>query len=239
MARARGAEILYPKFTERYDHEGKHLHFKDGTSIAADVVIISIGETPELDYLPEDMDLERGFVRVDSAGQTTDPKVFAIGDVTQPGLITNAIGRGTHGGPLRPLPAHEDRVRGGHEARSSPTSGSSYQWYERSRRRTCQPDRAPGRAASACPARAAATATCARPRATGGRSNGRNTPAGPTSTWWTTEQVHRVRVLRRGVPLRHLDALRRLTAFPPGIQARPTRPAESGPRAFRAHPSGW
>jgi ferredoxin len=94
MAAARGTELLYPKFTDRYDWEGKTIHFKDGSSLAADVVLISIGETPELAYLPPEIDLERGFVRTDEVGRTTDPRVFAIGDVARPGLITNAIGAG-------------------------------------------------------------------------------------------------------------------------------------------------
>jgi ferredoxin len=94
MAAARGTELLYPKFTDRYDWEGKTIHFKDGSSLAADVVLISIGETPELAYLPPEIDLERGFVRIDEVGRTTDPRVFAIGDVARPGLITNAIGAG-------------------------------------------------------------------------------------------------------------------------------------------------
>jgi ferredoxin len=94
MAKAKGTEILYPKFTESYDWEKKTIRFKDGTALPADVVLISIGETPELGYLPPEVDLDRGFVRVDEIGRTSDPRVFAIGDVARPGLITNAIGAG-------------------------------------------------------------------------------------------------------------------------------------------------
>ncbi len=132
LAKARGAELLYPKFTERYDHAGKTIHFKDGTSLPADQVIISIGETPELDYLPEGMDLFKGYLRVDDKGQTTDPKVFGVGDVTMPGLITNAIG---HGLKIARY-AHSLLTKTEYEEDSReiiPFDRLSYQWYERSR----------------------------------------------------------------------------------------------------------
>ena len=38
--------------------------------------------------------MERGFVVVDEHYQTTDAKVFAIGDIVKPGLLTDAIGAG-------------------------------------------------------------------------------------------------------------------------------------------------
>ena len=37
---------------------------------------------------------KNGWVRVDEHGRTTDSKVYAIGDATRPGLVTNAIGQG-------------------------------------------------------------------------------------------------------------------------------------------------
>ena len=40
------------------------------------------------------LELNNGFVKIDKAGQTSDPKVFAIGDAVGIGLITNAIGDG-------------------------------------------------------------------------------------------------------------------------------------------------
>lgn len=93
-ATAKGTQILYPKFTERYDHAGKKLHFKDGTSIDADVVVMSVGDVPVLDLLPPDVHTERGWIGVNSINQTSDVKVFAIGDVTGLGLVTHAIGQG-------------------------------------------------------------------------------------------------------------------------------------------------
>ncbi len=94
MAEARGTTIAWPKITESFDAKKKKIHFKDGSSLDADAVIISIGESPELDFLPAGMDIERGYLVVSDQGQTSDVKVFAVGDATRPGLITNAIGQG-------------------------------------------------------------------------------------------------------------------------------------------------
>lgn len=93
-AEARGTQILYPKITERYDAANRTIYFKDGTSLEADTVIISIGEVPALDFLPREIHTERGYIVVNAMGQTSDVKVFAVGDVTRPGLITHAIGSG-------------------------------------------------------------------------------------------------------------------------------------------------
>jgi len=93
-AKSRGTRILYPKITERYDKAARTIYFKDGTSLEADTVIISIGEVPILDFLPREIHTERGYIVVNEMGQTSDVKVFAVGDATQPGLITHAIGAG-------------------------------------------------------------------------------------------------------------------------------------------------
>lgn len=93
-ATAKGTQILWPRFTERYDHSEKKLYFKDGSSLDADVVVISIGDTPVLDFLPQGVHTERGWLVVNDIFQTSDVKVFAIGDATQLGLVTHAIGQG-------------------------------------------------------------------------------------------------------------------------------------------------
>ncbi|MBZ0154704.1 MAG: FAD-dependent oxidoreductase [Alphaproteobacteria bacterium] len=93
-ATAKGTQILWPKFTERYDAAERKLHFKDGSSLDADMVIMSIGDVPELDFLPPAIHTERGWITVNEIGQTSDVKVFAIGDVTGLGLVTHAIGQG-------------------------------------------------------------------------------------------------------------------------------------------------
>ncbi|NOY53271.1 MAG: FAD-dependent oxidoreductase [Deltaproteobacteria bacterium] len=94
MARERGTKILYPKVTKKYSKRAKKITFDDGTSIHADEVIISIGEVPVLDFLPPEIHTERGYIVANKLGQSSDVKVFAVGDATQPGLITHAIGQG-------------------------------------------------------------------------------------------------------------------------------------------------
>lgn len=153
MARARGAQILYPKFTERYDPAGRTIHFKDGTSLVADLVIISIGETPELDYLPAEVDRVRGYLWVDDKGHTTDPKVFGVGDVTMPGLITNAIGHGLK--VARYAHSLLTKTEYAEDSRAIiPFERLSYQWYERSRTsdlsRTCSSEGAKCMSCGSC-----------------------------------------------------------------------------------------
>jgi len=94
MARERGTEIIWPKVTQKFDRKKKKLYFEDGTSIDADEVIISIGEVPVLDFLPAGVNTERGYMTVAGNGQSTDAKVFGVGDAVKPGLITDAIGQG-------------------------------------------------------------------------------------------------------------------------------------------------
>ncbi|MBN2331668.1 MAG: FAD-dependent oxidoreductase [Deltaproteobacteria bacterium] len=94
MAKALGTQILFPKFTDRYSKADNKLYFKDGSDLDADVVMISIGETPELEYLPEGVELFKGYVKADSLCRTTIDRLYAIGDVAKPGLITHALGNG-------------------------------------------------------------------------------------------------------------------------------------------------
>ena len=94
MAQALGTQIIYPKFTESYSKKEGKLYFKDGSHLDTDVVFISIGESPELDYLPETVELFRGYVQADEYGHTNEKNLYAIGDVNKPGLITHALGAG-------------------------------------------------------------------------------------------------------------------------------------------------
>jgi NADPH-dependent glutamate synthase beta subunit-like oxidoreductase/glutamate synthase domain-containing protein 3/NAD-dependent dihydropyrimidine dehydrogenase PreA subunit len=87
-----GAKFRWPVFTKAVTEEGVCLD--SGEVIPADTVLISIGDAPDLDFLPEAIAVERGFVKVNADYQTSHPKVFAIGDVVRPGLLTNAIGAG-------------------------------------------------------------------------------------------------------------------------------------------------
>lgn len=88
-----GGTIEWPVFTTRVDAQG--LHTKDGRLIPADTVIISIGERPDLSYIPREWLDERGMALVDDCGQLLKAKgIFAIGDTIKPGLLTQAIGQG-------------------------------------------------------------------------------------------------------------------------------------------------
>ncbi|MGB5746700.1 MAG: FAD-dependent oxidoreductase [Desulfobacterales bacterium] len=91
-AEAIGATFRWPVFSKEITSDSVIL--TDGEEIPADSVIISIGDVPDLDFLPETIVEEKGFVKVDESYQTNDPKVFAIGDVVRPGLLTDAIGSG-------------------------------------------------------------------------------------------------------------------------------------------------
>ena len=91
-AEAAGAKFRWPVFTSQITEAGVEL--KSGEVIPADTVIVSIGDAPDLDFLPEDVATERGYVVVNDDYQTSNAKIYAIGDVVRPGLLTNAIGAG-------------------------------------------------------------------------------------------------------------------------------------------------
>lgn len=88
-----GGKIEWPVYTEKVSEKG--LHTKDGRLLEADTIIISIGERPDLSYIPREWLSERGMAAVDDCGQLTKaPGIFAIGDTIEPGLLTHAIGHG-------------------------------------------------------------------------------------------------------------------------------------------------
>ncbi len=87
-----GAKFKWPCFTQEVTKKGVLL--KSGELLEADTVILSIGDTPDVEFLPEGIALDRGHVVVNENYQTTDPKVYAIGDTVRPGLLTHAIGHG-------------------------------------------------------------------------------------------------------------------------------------------------
>jgi len=91
-AEAVGAEFRWPCFTSAVTEKGVEL--STGEVIPADTVIVSIGDQPDLDFLPESVATERGFIVVNDWYQTTDPRIFAIGDAAKLGLLTDAIGTG-------------------------------------------------------------------------------------------------------------------------------------------------
>ncbi|MBS1111798.1 MAG: pyridine nucleotide-disulfide oxidoreductase, partial [Nitrospirae bacterium] len=95
IAKSLGTEIVWPKFTEKYSRKERKIYFNDGTSLEADFVVVSIGDMPETGFLPTSVHTHKaGWIEADEAGHTSDPRIFAIGDVTSLGLVTNAIGHG-------------------------------------------------------------------------------------------------------------------------------------------------
>jgi len=87
-----GAVFRWPCFTKAVTEEGVEL--TTGEVIPADTVVVSIGDLPDLSFLPENVATERGFIVVNELQQTTDAQVFALGDAVKPGLLTDAIGAG-------------------------------------------------------------------------------------------------------------------------------------------------
>lgn len=89
-----GTKILWPVNIDYIDQQ--YVYVTNGQKIKADVVFISIGEKPDLSFLPESVLLnERGqIVTAQKSFKSSDEKVFACGDIIQQGLITDAIGMG-------------------------------------------------------------------------------------------------------------------------------------------------
>ena len=76
------------RFAPVYDESGV-------MDLKVDLVVIAIGQTADLAYLDEDIQVdERNNILLNSAFQTTAQGVFAAGDIKQPGLLISAIGEG-------------------------------------------------------------------------------------------------------------------------------------------------
>jgi NADPH-dependent glutamate synthase beta subunit-like oxidoreductase/glutamate synthase domain-containing protein 3/Pyruvate/2-oxoacid:ferredoxin oxidoreductase delta subunit len=91
-AEAAGAKFLWPRFTKQITETAVEL--TDGEVLPADTVIMAVGDLPDLSFLPEEIKIDRGFVAVNERFQSSDPRVFAIGDAVRLGLLTEAIGSG-------------------------------------------------------------------------------------------------------------------------------------------------
>ncbi len=87
-----GARFRWPVFTREITRDGVMLRNEE--ALPADTVVLAIGDVPDLAFLGEHLAVENGFVAVDRFNRTSDPRVFAIGDMVGPGLITDAIGAG-------------------------------------------------------------------------------------------------------------------------------------------------
>jgi len=91
-AEAIGAKFRWPCSTRAVTEEGVEL--TTGEVIPADTVIMATGHEPDLGLLPETVDTDGGFIKVNEIYQTTDPQIFAIGDAVKLGMLTDAIGAG-------------------------------------------------------------------------------------------------------------------------------------------------
>lgn len=87
-----GAVFKWPVVTREITDQGVVL--ESGELVPADTVVISIGDLPDLAFIPGEVAVERGYIKVDVHYQTAHPKIFAVGDVVRPGLLTDAIGAG-------------------------------------------------------------------------------------------------------------------------------------------------
>jgi NADPH-dependent glutamate synthase beta subunit-like oxidoreductase/glutamate synthase domain-containing protein 3/NAD-dependent dihydropyrimidine dehydrogenase PreA subunit len=87
-----GAKFRWPISTKEVTAEG--LVTDKGELIPAQTVIISIGDIPAVSFLPDGIELFRGWIKTDKTGRTSDRHLFAVGDVEKPGLATDALGRG-------------------------------------------------------------------------------------------------------------------------------------------------
>ena len=89
-----GGKLVWPFFTTKITKEG--VYANDGRFIPADQVIVSIGEEPVLDFLPDDDHIRkfRGSWLIPDKNQSILPGVFTAGDTIKPGRLTDAIGSG-------------------------------------------------------------------------------------------------------------------------------------------------
>ncbi len=87
-----GARFKWPCFTKEITSRGVLL--TTGELLEADSVFVSIGDAPDLDFLPPEVTTANGYIQTDAVGRTSDATIFAIGDAVRPGLLTDAIGAG-------------------------------------------------------------------------------------------------------------------------------------------------
>lgn len=128
LLRAKGVDLVLGDGIEAFRAmgDGLELVLKSGTSLPADLVILSIGVRPE-SGLASDAGLElgpRGHIRVDPWQTTSDPDIFAVGDACE--TADPILGKRTAiplGGPAnRQGRIAADRIFLGERARPYPGS---------------------------------------------------------------------------------------------------------------------
>lgn len=88
---ALGGQLMWPVATKEVTAEG--IITTTGELIPGDTVIITVGESPDLTFLPEGMPIERGCLKPDNQYRIAD-KIFTAGDTIRPGRLVDAIGAG-------------------------------------------------------------------------------------------------------------------------------------------------
>ncbi|MDR2818954.1 MAG: FAD-dependent oxidoreductase [Desulfovibrio sp.] len=86
-----GGKLLWPVQTREITDKG--LVTQDGALIPGEMVIITIGESPDTSYLPEGVNKFRDWLSPNADLGILDG-VFAVGDMLKPGLLVHAIGTG-------------------------------------------------------------------------------------------------------------------------------------------------
>ncbi len=86
-----GGELIWPVFTKEIRPDG--IITQAGNLIKGDMVIITIGESPDLSFLPAGIELDRGYLKP-SANLSVAEGIFTAGDTTKPGRLVDAIGAG-------------------------------------------------------------------------------------------------------------------------------------------------
>lgn len=86
-----GAKLKWPAFTDKITDKGVLL--KDGSLLEADTVFCCIGEAPVLEDLLPGAETNRGYLKT-GENYLIDERLYAIGDMTQLGLLVAAIGAG-------------------------------------------------------------------------------------------------------------------------------------------------
>ncbi|MFP3980745.1 MAG: FAD-dependent oxidoreductase [Desulfobacterales bacterium] len=123
-AEAAGAKFRWPCYTREVTEEGVVL--ESGEVLPADTVVVSIGDVPDTEFLPAAVRIENGFVKVSAHYQTTDPKIFAIGDIVRPGLLTDAIGAGRKAAAaIREIAEGKRPLRAGTDLKDVPDEGET------------------------------------------------------------------------------------------------------------------
>ena len=59
---------MWPVFTRKISKSGVKL--TTGAEVPADTVIVSIGEVPDLEFIPDSVDTANGFIKVNDSYQT-------------------------------------------------------------------------------------------------------------------------------------------------------------------------